>query len=144
MLPANNITEMGKIMAFMVNTEWTDRHGNTWKISFTSPDGTTINSITVEGDTGNLTQTTMRTIPFEQILREQLAEHDKPVEATVGPKRGRAGLSDQLLKQVAAIYTTARRSRRPVQQAVADTMGISTSAAAKRIMSARRRGLIHD
>ena len=115
-----------------------------------TPNTTSLNGLAIHGATGReqLTQTIVRSIPLEQILREQLAsfieEERMHVSTTVGPKRGRAGLSDDVLAEVAEIHRNALRRRQPVQQAVADAMQISRSAAAKRIMSAREKGLIPD
>lgn len=59
----------------------------------------------------------------------------------VRPHRGRRH-SDDELKTVADIYLAAAKKSLPVQQIVASTMGISISTAGKRIMAARRIGLI--
>ena len=134
-----------------VAVEWTDQHGNRFVIDFDlrlSNDTTTIVGLAIRGATGKepLTQTIIRSIPLEKILREELNEviemERRQVSTTVGPRRGRAGLPDQVLVEVAEIYRDALRRRQPVQQAVADAMQISRSAAAKRIMSARQKGLI--
>jgi transposase len=55
--------------------------------------------------------------------------------------RGRPA-SDDELRTVAAIYVEAKADRAPVQAAVAEAFGISPSTAAKRIMAARRAGLL--
>jgi hypothetical protein len=60
-----------------------------------------------------------------------------------GPQRGRR-LSMSTLRRVAAAYYAAMATGAPVQAAVASEMGISTSMAAKRIMAARRAGLLND
>lgn len=135
-----------------VTIPWTDDRGNRWLIAFELKYAaeTLISGLIIRGESGRerLTQSTVRAIPLEQMLRGELAAHLQEelarLSTTVGPRRGRAGLPDDVLKQVSEIYNTARRSRQPVQQAVADAMQISRSAAAKRIMSARQKGLISN
>ena len=61
--------------------------------------------------------------------------------AVFGVQRGRR-LSGDLLEIVAATYREAYRTGQPVTQAVADRTGCSNSTAAKRIMAARKAGLL--
>jgi hypothetical protein len=67
-------------------------------------------------------------------LYEQAAE-------TFGVQRGRR-LPDSLLARVAEVYREAWRVGRPVTEAVSDATGCSRSTASKRIMAARRAGLL--
>lgn len=60
-----------------------------------------------------------------------------------GAQRGRRLTPDDL-GAVAAAYHEARRHSRPVQASVAAAMGVSRSAAAKRIMAARAAGLLDE
>lgn len=50
--------------------------------------------------------------------------------------------SDDELQSVADVYRSAFKKSLPVQQTVAETLGIPLSTATKRIMAARRKGLI--
>ncbi len=61
--------------------------------------------------------------------------------ATVGPRRGRPLLADDL-RDVAGVYRAAWFDGRPVTAAVADRFGIAQSTAAKRIRAARKAGLL--
>lgn len=62
-------------------------------------------------------------------------------DLALGPRRGIA-MSDQELEQVAAVYRKAWTEGEPVTEAVAEAFGISPSTASKRIMKARRMGLL--
>jgi hypothetical protein len=58
-----------------------------------------------------------------------------------GTQRGRR-LSHDQLETVAEVYREAYRDRKPVTKAVADATGCSLSTAGKRIMAARKAGLL--
>jgi hypothetical protein len=79
-----------------------------------------------------VTANAMRRLPLETILADQRAEL-----AQKGLDPGTEGD-----RQVAAIYRSAWGDGRPVTKAVADHFKVSTSTAAKRIMAARRAGLL--
>jgi hypothetical protein len=58
-----------------------------------------------------------------------------------GPHRGRR-ISDAELERTAGAYLAAWRAGEPVTAAVAEALGLSSSTAGKRIMAARRAGLL--
>jgi hypothetical protein len=114
--------------------------------------------VTVEGvEPGMpLTATTMRQLPIGTLHEEARRyaagiretsdgagrmDEDLIALAPVGSKRG-SELTDVDLKATAKVYRRAYDGGEPVTKAVADHFGISTSAAAKRIMRARDAGLL--
>jgi hypothetical protein len=94
-----------------------------------------------------ITRRMLSEIPLDRLFRDELAvetEHLNRIlrtRKTTTAHRGRPH-SDEELRTVAEIYISAFKARIPVQKAVADALGISVSTATKRIMAARRRGLI--
>jgi hypothetical protein len=58
-----------------------------------------------------------------------------------GPRRGIA-MTDEDLEQIAVVYRNAWAAGRPTLQAVADAFHIATSTANKRIIKARKQGLL--
>jgi hypothetical protein len=60
-----------------------------------------------------------------------------------GPQRGRR-LGDDELHAVAAVYREAHGAGEPVNEAVREAFTLSKDGAAKRIMAARRAGLLND
>lgn len=76
----------------------------------------------------------LRKIPVERILRDYLA-------TTVRPPREFADLGDELVR-VAAVYRIAYLAHQPPVQAVAEQLGLPASTAAKKVMAARRVGLL--
>jgi hypothetical protein len=75
------------------------------------------------------------------VKREQVMLAQRNANNQVRAHSGRPH-SDDELQSVASVYRIAYAKSLPVQQTVADTLGIPLSTAAKRIMAARRRGLI--
>jgi hypothetical protein len=96
-----------------------------------------------------LTAAYIRGLPIGKALRDMRAMYvaeaemyDEPGAAErYGSHRGVA-LSETDLRQVAEVYLQAFRVGEPVTAAVADAFQIPKSTAAKRIMSARRRGFL--
>lgn len=94
-----------------------------------------------------LTRRVLRDIQLERLFRQSIVKDErnglrtikrtKPVSA----HKGRPHTNDELAA-VADIYMAAFRAHEPVQRCVADALGISVSTAAKRIMAARRQGLL--
>jgi hypothetical protein len=72
----------------------------------------------------------------EQVVRQNSRRR-------ITPHSGRPH-SDKELRTVADVYSVAYKSSLPVQRTVAQTLGISVSTAAKRIMAARQRGFIPE
>ncbi len=94
-----------------------------------------------------ITRRMLSEIPLDKLFRNELAvEADRINLLRSRGKRTTAHQgrqhSDEDLQRVAEIYKSAFQARLPVQKAVADALGISVSAATKRIMAARRRGFI--
>jgi hypothetical protein len=75
------------------------------------------------------------------VEREQMMLARRNANRQVKAHSGRPH-SDGELQSVAKVYRIAYAKSLPVQRTVADTLGIPLSTAAKRIMAARRRGLI--
>ncbi|MGK2947425.1 MAG: hypothetical protein ACSLFP_02550 [Acidimicrobiales bacterium] len=107
-----------------------------------------------------LTADDLRRIPLGTILKESKQRHaahvlrmadkyDAPrtdaegLAEAWGPRRGRALTRDDL-QLVAEVYARAVASYLPVTEAVAEACHVSRSTAGKRIMAARRAGLIPE
>jgi hypothetical protein len=74
-------------------------------------------------------------------LERSAAEHGELLEATRGPQRGRPRTRFDH-QAVADVYRHAYERGTPVQQAVAEAFHVSRSTAGKRIMAARKAGLL--
>ena len=86
-------------------------------------------------------------IPLDKLFRDELAIETEHLNRTLRNRKGTTAHqgrqhSDEDLQAVADIYLAAYKARIPVQKAVADSLGISVSTAAKRIMAARSHGFI--
>lgn len=132
-----------------------------WRVIDGRPEPT---AVTIDrNDGGPITATAVRGLPLGEMLDEarsagvtyarqvgRAAGVWRDLEVSVralegfvasGPQRGR-GLSPAVLEEVAAVYRQARVDGRSVQQAVADHFVVAPDTASKRIMAARRAGLI--
>jgi len=96
-----------------------------------------------------LTRTTLRDLPLDHMFNDVIAAETKSLtrfrkhQKDLEPHQGRAH-SDHELEVIAAVYSMAFNGRLPVQRTVAETLNIPISTAVKRIMAARKRGLIPD
>ncbi len=94
-----------------------------------------------------LTNTTLRGLRLDRMFKDAIAAETKNLtrfrkhQKELEPHQGRAH-SDEELHVIADVYTKAFKGHLPVQRTVAETLNIPISTAAKRIMAARRRGLI--
>ena len=98
----------------------------------------------VNGKTA-LTHLTLVDLPLRQIAREAAEAETEFLQSRIGRKAAPHGgrpYTDEELQHVANLYMTAWERQIPVQRSVADALDISLSTAAKRIMAARKRGLI--
>jgi hypothetical protein len=86
----------------------------------------------------SVTGEVLRKVPIARLLREHLATTVK------GPRPpGRAdGVDHDNLLRVATIYRIAYMAYEPPVQAVAEQLGIAPSTAAKKVIQARRTGLL--
>lgn len=89
---------------------------------------------------------TMQPTSSRAEYRKQLAAQRRADEAlqAAAPRRGRPATPLAELQQVATIYERAFRAHRPPTMAVAETLQISHSAAAKRVAVCRQRGLLGE
>lgn len=95
----------------------------------------------VELTTKILQELSIQKIVKPWIEQEQIALARSNVNIKVKAHSGRPHSEDEL-QSVANVYRIAYEKSLPVQQTVAETLGIPLSTAAKRIMAARRQGLI--
>lgn len=129
---------------------WLDRNGREWAIQLTLDviaDESGITELTITPTSGeyHLTQAVLRQLPFAEWERDIFADErtrlDSFTPSRTDTHQGRRH-TDDYLRNVAEIYTAALNARRPVQQTVADRLGLPLSTATKQIVAARRRGFL--
>ena len=141
-----------KKTAFDAERVFVDTNGNQWNVSaeFKSSNGRPyISAISISPAKGAtaLTRRVLRDLEINKLFKDEIAREVKHFSHTRRKLRsksahqGRAH-TDEDLKIVGEIYMSAFRANQPVQQSVADTLGISVSTAEKRISAARRKGFI--
>ena len=146
--------ELGKKSPWdIANHPWTDSQGNEWRVYIELkringrivPANFQLLSVkkNVELSHQTLIEVPIREIAETFIEREMEFLDEKSKKLDLDPHHGRAH-TEQELKVVADIYLKAWESRLPVQRSVAETLGISTSTAVKRIIAARKLGLIPE
>ena len=134
------------------SVQFVDDVGHAWEVSaeFKVINGRMdIAIIQVQSRDGNapISRRMLRDIPLEKLFGKVLAVESAELSRMLRKRQvpisyqGRQH-SDEDLQAVADIHKAAYKARIPVQQAVADALGISVSTAAKRIMAARQRGFI--
>lgn len=149
---SKRIVATGPGIAADVTSRYTDRVGDRWLIHVevkTVKGRAEITKLVIEpqGASTAITRRLLRDLPIGKIFQSALEERPNNliprmrVDNSSVLHQGRKHERREL-EEVARIYRDAHRARRPVQRAVALTLGISISGAAKRIMSARRLGLL--
>lgn len=132
---------------------WTDSQGNEWRVyvNLKRIDGRIVPSkfqLVSFGNKAELSHQTLIEVPLREITQEFIEREtellDKKFKAVdLAPHHGRAH-TEQELKAVADIYLKAWELRIPVQRAVAEALDIPVSTAVKRIIAARKQGLIPE
>jgi len=129
---------------------FTDKIGKKWDVTLTTKlinGRQEIVSVKIETtDSKPVSRKALSSISLEEILRDELKEKSPALSRILKQRektshQGRAH-SDDDLQAVADIYMAAHMARVPVQRAVANAQGISVSTASKRIMAARKAGMI--
>ena len=140
---------------------WMDSKGNGWNIEIsTSPihgrnEPVRLTIKPLDQNT-RLLQSTLREIPFSQFLQDwdkypaNLSKRPYRISGAMNSsvletksKRGSRRLTMDELQTIADIYLDAFENHLPVQQTVAEALNIPLSTACKRIVAARKKGLIN-
>jgi hypothetical protein len=154
------LTQINRTKNGLEIANWMDSNGNGWNIEISTspihgrsePVQLTIKPV---GQDARLLQSTLREIPFSKFLQDWDKYPGNPSQRSHGitgamtssvhktkSKRGSRRLSMDELQTVADIYLDAFEKHLPVQQAVANALNIPLSTACKRIVAARKKGLI--
>ena len=96
-----------------------------------------IYKVVVESDAG-VTSEALRAVPLDRLLTSHLVQQGGRRAA----REWDAANKEQELAEVALIYTAAFAQRRPPVMAVAEALGVSRSTANKRVIAARKAGLL--
>jgi len=137
---------------------WRDSKGNTWNIMIktatingrSEPVGLTVSA---SGEHTRLLQSTLREIPFTKFLQNwanyphELSRSNSGITGAMTvsePKRSRGShpLTEGEMQRVVDVYLDAYENHLPLQQTVAQTLGIPLSTACKRINLVRKKGLL--
>jgi len=131
--------------------QWVDKDGREWEVRFSVhliDDRLSITDLSISptGPGYALTQSVLRQLPLAEWERSTFADESVRLVTLAPPRSSRPHggrrHSDDELRNVAAIYLTALNARLPVQQTVAEALGLPLSTATKRIVAARKKGFI--
>jgi len=155
------LTEINRTENGLEIDNWMDSKGNGWNIEIsTSPihgrnEPVRLTIKPLDQNT-RLLQSTLREIPFSQFLQDWDKYPGNPRQRSHGitgamtssvletkSKRGSRRLTMDELQTIADIYLDAFENHLPVQQTVAEALNIPLSTACKRIVAARKKGLIN-
>jgi hypothetical protein len=125
---------------------FTEKNGKKWDVTLTTKlvnGRREIMSVKIETtDSTPITRRTLHNIFLEELFGDDLAVMSPILRQREKTSHQGRAHSDDDLQEVADIYMAAHKARIPVQQAVANTQGITISTASKRIMAARAKNLI--
>jgi hypothetical protein len=139
--PGKFVIDLGDGFTIPASGEFTVRPRQDFPFAVTirylwSEDRFNVTEVTVKARDGStVTGEVLRKVPVERMLREHLSAIRKP------RRRPSTAILDELL-QVATIYGQAYVAHQPPVQAVAKQLNIPESTAAKKVMAARRAGLL--
>jgi hypothetical protein len=144
----------GEVSAVHLPSSWTVI--STWGVVGSRAEPTSLRLVPPTGKTVSTDE--VRRLPLGRILagsRHALTDMARLMSSApqlggiveefteVGPQRGRR-LGQEALEEVARVYRDAWRNGRPVNEAVREAFTLSKDGAAKRIVAARRAGLLAD
>ena len=155
------MTEINRTENGLEIPNWMDSKGNGWNIEISTspihgrnePVRLTIKPL---DPNSRLLQATLREIPFSQFLQDwdkypaNLSQRPYRISGAMNSSvletksnRGSRRLTMDELQTIADIYLDAFENHLPVQQTVAEALNIPLSTACKRIVAARKKGLIN-